>query len=933
MNGLCFKNFLVAAPLLLWLLFGVAAQDLDTEWAENTCRALQPHVWKGCVPAGNTTAGTFSKVESVVDLGTCIDECCKASSCNVVFFFKKSCFLVECASEELCAPSCMKIEKYARAQMVLIRPVLNPVNYDNEEMMADSSVLLPIKSCEIGVIIDCSAKEVCIPSHPRGRGGTCQCKEGWERNQGGDCVQQTSTGLPPLEGQRPSPATEKHLSVSVMSKEIRLPVSEVDISAYTVPAEGTGEHYNYKWELVSQPADSTGNMQNAASSKLSLTHLSEGLYQFRVTVTGSGAQGEAFANVSVLPEQRENQAPVAVITPERQTIKLPISEAVLDASSSKDDEEVVSYHWELTQGPLGYAPTLTDSPTLQLHNLSFPGNYSFRLTVKDRHGASSQAQAQIIVIKETDYPPEANAGQDVIIYLPQNALTLNGNQSKDDRGISSWEWTKNSTSKAVDMQDTRTPYLKLSDLEVGVYTFVLKVTDTAGQSSSAEVHVFVKEPLHLPPSANAGGNKTIALPKNWVILGSEAEREDPQTSYKWIQEQGPLPAKFDPQSGNSSRVNATGLTRGIYLYRLVVTDMSSGSSVNETVYVTVLQNQNDSPKANAGGDLTVSLPISILKLNGSKSSDDLAVTKWKWSRDGASLAQGTVLDKSDSSPILMLSGVVAGQYVFRLKVEDEQGLSSEDVATVIVNPDPQLMSLVRLTLGAASRTLRQAQLESLLKQITLLLHGGASIIVRSVDEEQNTGRATITFLAVRQASSGVNETLGGPQVVKTLRAKLRQDPSLLDLPVAMIETVVCQNNCSNHGTCDEATRQCLCEAFWMQDLFAQYFGDGDSNCDWSILYVVVAVTAILLGLCGLSWAAFCALAPAFKSTPPPSKRSQRRKASYSLLGSHEEDETSLTKISRRMSLSEASDTDSDVLFETRSKSNGSANGKLGRRKC
>lgn len=38
-------------------------------------------------------------------------------------------------------------------------------------------------------------------------------------------------------------------------------------------------------------------------------------------------------------------------------------------------------------------------------------------------------------------------------------------------------------------------------------------------------------------------------------------------------------------------------------------------------------------------------------------------------------------------------------------------------------------------------------------------------------------------------------------------------------------------------------------------------------------------------------------------------------------------------VSRRISLSDESDTDSDVLFETRSKTNGSANGKVGRRKC
>lgn len=35
---------------------------------------------------------------------------------------------------------------------------------------------------------------------------------------------------------------------------------------------------------------------------------------------------------------------------------------------------------------------------------------------------------------------------------------------------------------------------------------------------------------------------------------------------------------------------------------------------------------------------------------------------------------------------------------------------------------------------------------------------------------------------------------------------------------------------SGHGVCDQASRQCMCEAFWMQDIFRKHFGDGDSNC-------------------------------------------------------------------------------------------------------
>lgn len=54
-------------------------------------------------------------------------------------------------------------------------------------------------------------------------------------------------------------------------------------------------------------------------------------------------------------------------------------------------------------------------------------------------------------------------GQDVIIYLPNNKLTLNGSLSTDDHEITSWEWTKSveDENKAVDMQNTHSPYLQV----------------------------------------------------------------------------------------------------------------------------------------------------------------------------------------------------------------------------------------------------------------------------------------------------------------------------------------------------------------------------------------------------------------------------------------------------------------------------------------
>lgn len=60
---------------------------------------------------------------------------------------------------------------------------------------------------------------------------------------------------------------------------------------------------------------------------------------------------------------------------------------------------------------LGYQPQLQETPTLQLNDLTRPGNYTFKLTVTDTDKNTSTSTANVTVLKITDYPPEANAGK------------------------------------------------------------------------------------------------------------------------------------------------------------------------------------------------------------------------------------------------------------------------------------------------------------------------------------------------------------------------------------------------------------------------------------------------------------------------------------------------------------------------------------------
>lgn len=181
----------------------------------------------------------------------------------------------------------------------------------------------------------------------------------------------------------------------------------------------------------------------------------------------------------------------------------------------------------------------------------------------------------------------------MILYLPQNNVTLDGSLSTDDHEITAWEWTKDQSdvSKAVDMQDTRTPTLRLSNLEEGIYTFVLKVTDASNQSNTAKVSVFVKRPTNKPPKADAGNDETINLPQTWAILNATNSTHDAKiSSYEWKQISGPNIAKIIGKDAITA--NATSLTIGTYCFEVFIVDESKNNATSR-VTITVVQGKRN----------------------------------------------------------------------------------------------------------------------------------------------------------------------------------------------------------------------------------------------------------------------------------------------------------------------------------------------------
>uniref|UniRef100_A0A3P8RLV0 Serine peptidase inhibitor, Kunitz type 1 a n=1 Tax=Amphiprion percula TaxID=161767 RepID=A0A3P8RLV0_AMPPE len=95
---------------------------------------------------------------------------------------------------------------------------------------------------------------------------------------------------------------------------------------------------------------------------------------------------------------------------------------------------------------------------------------------------------------DSDRPPVANGGLDRVVQ-PQDSVTLNGIQSKDDNGISSYQWQMLTPYPYAIIEETNFPdQIIVSNLTSGVYKFKLTVTDTVGQSDSTKVTVLVLTP-------------------------------------------------------------------------------------------------------------------------------------------------------------------------------------------------------------------------------------------------------------------------------------------------------------------------------------------------------------------------------------------------------------------------------------------------------
>lgn len=164
-------------------------------------------------------------------------------------------------------------------------------------------------------------------------------------------------------------------------------------------------------------------------------------------------------------------------------------------------------------------------------------------------------------------------------------------------------------------------------------------------------------------------------------------------SYHWRKITGPgTPIIIDP---SSFQTVITNLVNGLYTFELTVTD-NDGLTGRDTVVVRVdLTVNSNRVIADAGPDQTITLPLDSTYLDGSKSlpngftSSSPATFIWNCIRGPRQyvLNQFTLGDALNLTTV-SANGLVAGIYLYELRVTTSGGLSDVDTVQITVVNDP-----------------------------------------------------------------------------------------------------------------------------------------------------------------------------------------------------------------------------------------------------
>jgi hypothetical protein len=224
----------------------------------------------------------------------------------------------------------------------------------------------------------------------------------------------------------------------------------------------------------------------------------------------------------------------------------------------------------------------------------------------------------------------------------------------------------------------------------GPLSLVATATDAAGNSQSATVNVTVGSGT-TAPTPGAAFTAALAISVASIVAGNpltfEVTPNGGTAPYTYAVKATNNATGAVTVLGSSASGSFTPQTGGTtYNIDATVTDAAGkvAPATTRTVQVTAPQSVNQLPVANAGQDLTITLPTSSVALMGTASDPDGDALTYLWR---PITGPNTPLGLPATTLNVVVSNLVAGTYQFGFQATDSKGgKSQEDFVVVTVNP-------------------------------------------------------------------------------------------------------------------------------------------------------------------------------------------------------------------------------------------------------
>lgn len=440
---------------------------------------------------------------------------------------------------------------------------------------------------------------------------------------------------------------------------ITLPISTIALTG--TGASTAGNTVSYAWTKFSGGA---ATITNAAIASTTATGLVAGSYIFRLTVTDNGNALTCVSNKSVTVN-----AALVIPTANAGTnigITLPTNSVTLSGSGSGGT--INSYLWTKLNGVGGTIASPTSASTNFTGLVS--GTYDMELKVGNTDGNFGRDTMTVFVFPAPVAPSCSAGTTPVTITLPISTVALTGTGSSNSGNTVSYAWTLIAGSGGT-ITSATSASTTATGLTAGSRTYRLTVTDNGNALTCTSDKVVITNAALVIPTANAGANQSITLPTSSVSLTGSGSGGT-INSYLWTKISG-VGGAFS--AATSANTNFTGLVAGVYQVQLRVGN-TDGNFGYDTVQITV----NPAlilPTANAGSDVTITLPVNSAALNGVGTGTGITYLWTKLTGTGGAITNNVLTSTT-------ATGLTAGIYTYEYKVTDNAANVARDTMQVTV---------------------------------------------------------------------------------------------------------------------------------------------------------------------------------------------------------------------------------------------------------